>query len=418
MHRAKITTTTFLINDNTLLILDCDMAEDLSLDDITIPKCYIRVTWMFDYVIDDLEKPLLEFLRIYCPTAFHQIIYDNEKVNHGQLIESTDITKNIFSCAEKIDISIAHYIKCSFQELENLFPYSFFPTDTSPLFFLHQITIQDGTLLAIGIHHQFSDGHGIFTLIDRFSSWIRQKDHPKVKPFIHNRSLLKPAAHIHYNHPEYTTVSPVFPSSGLPTVEVLVKKYTKRELFEKLNISANNVTLNDVLVAWLTQTISQIRQIPSYSMVNLAMAYNGRNEWGVGSGYFGNCAFFISIQFSMIDLNTCSVNELAQLVNINKKKSMSRDYMASALAYVKSASEKVQLNIDPFCGKNLTFSNWCQFPLYQVDFGRGIPKRVAFPLTPMDGCILIIPTSTDEVELFICLREEHAHHLLKRLESI
>jgi hypothetical protein len=85
---------------------------------------------------------------------------------------------------------------------------------------------------------------------------------------------------------------------------------------------------------------------------------------------------------------------------------------------VKSASEKVQLNVDPFSGENLTFSNWCQFPLYQVDFGQGIPKRVAFPLTPMDGCILIIPTSTDEVELFICLREEHANHLLKRLQSI
>jgi hypothetical protein len=120
----------------------------------------------------------------------------------------------------------------------------------------------------------------------------------------------------------------------------------------------------------------------------------------------------------MIDSNNCSVNELAQLVNVNKKKSMSQDYMVSALAYVKSASEKVQLNVDPFCGKNLTFSNGCQFPLYQVDFGQGIPKRVAFPLTPLDGCILIIPTSTDEVELFICLREEHANHLRKRLEPI
>lgn len=90
------------------------MAEDLSLDDITAPKCYIRVVWMFDYVINDLEKPLLEFLRVYCPTAFHQIIYDNEKVNYGQLIESTDTTKNIFSRAEKLDMPIAHYIKSSF----------------------------------------------------------------------------------------------------------------------------------------------------------------------------------------------------------------------------------------------------------------------------------------------------------------
>jgi len=157
-------------DNNILLTIHFDMPEDLSLDDIIIPKCYIRVVWIFDYVIDYLEKPLLEFLRIYCPTAFHQIVYDNEKVNHGQLIESTTTTNNIFSRAEKNDIPIAHYINCSFEEFGNLFPYSFLPTDTSPLFFLRQITIQDETLLAVGIHHQFSDGHGIFTLIDRFSS--------------------------------------------------------------------------------------------------------------------------------------------------------------------------------------------------------------------------------------------------------
>jgi hypothetical protein len=87
-----------------------------------------------------------------------------------------------------------------------MFPYSFVPTDTSPLFFLHQITIQDGTLLAVGMHLQFSDDHGIFTSIDRFSSWI--------------------------------------------------------------------------------------------------------------SDYFVNCIFFISIPFSMIDLNNCSVDELAPQVNV------------------------------------------------------------------------------------------------------
>ncbi len=45
------------------------MPEDLSLNDVMMPKCYTRVLWVFDYQIDDLEKPLMEFLNKYCPTA-------------------------------------------------------------------------------------------------------------------------------------------------------------------------------------------------------------------------------------------------------------------------------------------------------------------------------------------------------------
>src|SRR5689334_22763822 len=142
------------------------MPEDLSLNDIVMPKCYIRVLWVFDYKIDDLEKPLIEFLNKYCPTAFGQIVYDKDKPNYGQLIESTSDSNQIFTRAEQINIPISHYINCSFQEL-NVFPYSAIPTDTSPLVFLHQINVQDGTLLVFGMHHHFSDGQGFFTLIQR-----------------------------------------------------------------------------------------------------------------------------------------------------------------------------------------------------------------------------------------------------------
>ena len=144
---------------------------------------------------------MIEFLEKFCPQAFGHIIYDETKPNYGRLIESTMPSNRIFSRAEQKNIPISYYINCNFQELD-VFPYSALVTESSPLFFLHQITVQDGSLLAFGIHHHFSDGYGFFNLIQRFANWIREKDDSKIEPFIFDRSLLKPAATIRYKHIE------------------------------------------------------------------------------------------------------------------------------------------------------------------------------------------------------------------------
>jgi hypothetical protein len=193
-------------------------------------------------------------------------------------------------------------------------------------------------LLAFGIHHHFSDGYGFFTLIDRFSKWIRLKDETKIKTFIYDRTLLKPATDIRYEHIEYTTKAPQFSFSEMPVMDVIVKKYTKQELFDKLKITSKTVSFNDVLVAWLTQTISKIREVPSDEIINVGMASDGRNELGIGSDYFGNCNFFICFQFKMIDLMNKSVTELAEEINMKKKRiNDKRSYDISTCLGEKSA---------------------------------------------------------------------------------
>ena len=178
-------------------------SNELSLNDVVMPKCYTRALWVYDYKIDDLEKPFVDFVQKFCPSALGQIAYDPTKPNSGRLVEESRRPANrIFSRAEQLDTPVAQYINCSFQDLD-VFPYSALPTDESPLLFLHQITVRDGTLLAIGIHHQFSDGHGFFTLIERFSQWVcHPQDQWEIRPFVHDRSLLKPAAEIRYPHVE------------------------------------------------------------------------------------------------------------------------------------------------------------------------------------------------------------------------
>jgi hypothetical protein len=386
-------------------------SEDLSLNDVVMPKCYTRVLWVFDYKIDDLEKSLIEFLNKYCPKAFGQIVYDENKPNYGRLIEST--SRRIFSRAEHPDIPISYYINCSFQELD-VFPYSAIPTDTSPLVFLHQINVQNGTLLAFGMHHHFTDGNGFFTLIQRFANWIREKDDTKIEPFIFDRSLLKPANEIHYQHIEYTTIPPSFSFTEMPVMDVIVKKYSKQELFDKLKITSKIVSFNDVLVAWLTQLISQIRRLGADETVNVGMANDGRNELGIGSNYFGNCNFFICFQLQMNDLMNKSINELAELINQEKKQRMTKDYMTSALAFVKNASSTIYPGFQSFLGKDLAFTNWSRFPAYQIDFGQGPARRIMLPSARWDGLILILPTETDQVELYIGLKQEHANEFLQK----
>ncbi|CAF0841164.1 unnamed protein product [Rotaria sordida] len=393
------------------------MSEDLSLNDVVMPKCFTRIAVIFDYKIDDLEEPLIEFLRKFCPIAFWKIVYDHNKPNYGQLVESISNLNKIFSRTEQPDLPISNYINCSFQELD-VYPYSVIPTDDSPLFFLHQINVRDGTLLAFGMNHQFSDGRGFFTLIDRFSNWMRHKDDSKVIPFIFDRSLLKPATNVLYEHNEYTIQPPNYSYKELPAMDVIVKKFSKKELFGKLKIIATHVSFNDVLVAWLTQAISQIRQIPLDQTINVGMANDGRNELGIGLDYFGNCNFYFSLQFKMIDLLNKTVNELAEQINVEKKQRMTKDYMTSALAWIKQVSKPVYPGFKAFLGKDLAFTNWSRFPLYQFDFGQGPSRRVALPPSRWDGLILILPTETNAVEIYIGLKQDHADELRKRIEQL
>lgn len=392
------------------------MPENLSFNDMVMPKCYTRTVWVFDYKIDDLEKPLIEFLRKFCPSAFYQIVYDVNKPNFGQLIESSSNSNEIFSRAEQLDVSVSHYINCHFQELD-VFPYPAIPTDTSPLFFLHQITILDGTLIVAGIHHHFTDGNGFFSLIHRFANWIRDKDDSKIQPFIFDRSLLKPASDSRYEHIEYTITPPSFSFKEIPPMDVIVKKLTKQQLFNKLKITNEILTFNDVLVAWLTQTISQIRQVPSNEIINVGMASDGRKEFGIGPNYFGNCNFYMCFQFPMIDLINKSISELAEKINIEKKQRTTKDYMTSALAWVEKSPSTVYPGFRAFLGKDLAFTNWSRFPAYDIDFGQGTPQRFSLPPARWDGLILVLPTKTDEVELYIGLKQEQANELLKIIES-
>lgn len=391
------------------------MAHELSPNDVVMPKCYTRISITFDYKIDDLEQPLIEFLNKYCPTAFWKIVYDENKPNYGQLVETDSNSNQIFSRTDKPDVPISQYINCSFQELD-FFPYAIVPTDTSPLFFLHQVNARDGTLLAFGMHHHFSDGRGFFSLIERFSCWVRYKDESKIAPFIFDRSLLKPADNVLFDHAEYTTVPPNYSFTDLPAMDVVLRRFNKQEIFDKLKITSKVVSFNDVLVAWLTQAISQIRQIPSDETIKIGIANDGRLELGLTLDYFGNCNFYFALQLKMIDLMNKSVNELAEEVNSQKKMFMSKEYMTSALAWVKQTKEPIHPGFRAFLKKDMSFTNWSRFPLYQVDFGQGTPRRVALPPARWDGFILILPTETTAVELYIGLRQDHLDELLKRIE--
>ena len=391
-------------------------STDLSLNDVVMPKCYTRALWVYDYPIADLEKSFLDFVQNFCPSALGQIVYDETKPNAGRLVESTRPANRIFSRGEHQDIPVSHFIQCSFQELD-VFPYSALPTDDSPLLFLHQISVRDGTLLAFGIHHWLSDGHGFFTLIERFSRWVRLRDPSAIPPLVHDRSLLKPAKEIRYPHVEYSTTPPVFPFSTMPAMDVLVRRVTKRSLFEHLKISSKTVSFNDVLVAWLTQSISRIRQVPGDQIVNAGIASDARAELGLGPDYFGNCNFYLCLQFPMTDLIEKSVNDLAEQVNVQKKERMTKEYITSAMAWIQAASKPIHPGFRAFCGQDVAFTNWSRFPAFQIDFGRGGAKRLALPPARFDGLVLIFPTDSEAVELYIGLKAEHAEKLRQSLSS-
>ncbi|CAF3292278.1 unnamed protein product [Rotaria sp. Silwood2] len=312
--------------------------DHLSLSDIIMPYVYIRSLLAYDYHIDDLEQPFKEYLHRFCPQAFKRIVDDDCYQMDGRIVDCEDgQERKVFSRESRSNESVAKYLGNDTLD-ENIFPRGIIPTDLSPLIFMHQIYLQDGTLLAIGCHHYLSDGHGLSTLGQRFSRWLNEKISPS---FDHDRSKLQRLANlssIQFDHSEMSLIKPIgyFLFDHSPT-DTIVKRYTKNYLFDRLNIKNKTgiVSMNDVLMAWLTQIISRIRHVSRQSTVKVGMAINGRTLLpDIDENYFGNCSFYLCLSFLMSDLDDLTVDKLAQRINIEKRKSMTTEYIQSALAFI------------------------------------------------------------------------------------
>ncbi|CAF0734011.1 unnamed protein product [Adineta steineri] len=385
----------------------------LSLCDIIMPYVYIRSILVYDYHIDNLEKLFNEYLHLYCPQAFHCIIYNENKLLDGRIVEQE---RKIFSYESRINECVSKYLNND-GSIEDLFPYGIIPTDISPLIFIHQIDFQDGTILAFGCHHYFSDGHGFSLLGQRFSLWLKEKNPPL---FDHDRSKLRCSSSIKFDHPEMSIIEPSYSLSNLiSTTNTIVKRFTKEYLFDKFQITNKNLSMNDILTGWLTKIISQIRNLPSETIIKVGMAMNGRTLLPyINENYFGNCSFYVCLSFLMFNLNNLTVNEIAQCINIEKRKFMTYEYIQSALSFIDKhhQSSIIHLGWEPSGGIDLSFTNWSKFPLYKCDFGQGQAKAFRIPLIISDGLIFILPTlNNDEIELHITLKSQHAQLLLNEL---
>ncbi|CAM4905716.1 unnamed protein product [Rotaria socialis] len=353
--------------------------DQLSLSDIIMPYVYTRVILVYDYLIEDLEQSFNEYLHRFCPQAFKRIINDDCERTRGHIVDYENGQKRqVFSRESRSDESITKYLSDDSLN-DDVFPCGMIPTDVSPLIFMHQISLQDGSLLAIGCHHYLSDGHGLSILGLRFSQWLKDKHS---LAFDHDRSKLQQLASlssIRYEHSEMSLAIPIIP--GLykwPLLDTVVKRYTKNYLFDRLNVTNNNgiLSMNDVLMGWLTKIISQIRQVSRQTTVKIGMALNGRT--------------------------------LLPNIDVN--------YFALAFIDKHHRSSLIHLGWQPIGGNDLSFSNWTRFPIYKCDFGQGRAKNFKFSSMECDGLIFILPTMTDdEIELHITLQAEHAKLLLSKL---
>ncbi len=393
----------------------------LSLSDVIMPYVYIRSFLIYDYYIDHLEESLNEYLHLYCPQAFKHIIYNENSPMDGRIAQCEDKEdRKVFSRQSRMNESISKYVDNN-AFIEELFPYGGIPSDRSPLIFVHQIDLKDGSILSFGCHHHFSDGHGFSLLGQRFSEWYKEK---KVSSFDHDRSKLRHIAassSIKFGHQEMSLVEPLYRSLNFFPTKTVIKRYKKQDLFDKFQILSSNerISVSDVLVGWFTQRISRIRGISSQSTVKVGMAMNGRAFLpNLDENYFGNCSFYLCFSFSMSDLNSLSVKQLSERVNIEKRKYLTSEYIQSALAFIDQhhRTSTIQLGWDPSGGIDLSFTNWSKFPLYQCDFGHGRGKSFQIAPIQSDGLILMLPTpETDEIELHVTLKDEHAQALLNEL---
>ena len=157
-------------------------------------------------------------------------------------------------------------------------------------------------------------------------------------------------------------------------------------------------------------------------VVKVGMPINGRDILGPDENYFGTFIFYMYFSFLMADLESFSINDLAEQVYNKRKTYMIETYIKSAFAYMhyntRDSNTMIYRIFNLFSKYDLAFTNWSRFTMYKIDSGHGPPKCVFLPTGKRrNGMITILPTNNgnNEIELYIRLEKRFVNEFLNML---
>jgi len=181
------------------------------------------------------------------------------------------------------------------------------------------------------------------------------------------------------------------------------------------------VSTNDILVSLLWKHIIKVRGINYSEKSTCFFQVNARKRLvpPLPDVYFGNVVVSACPQLTVEELVNLPLAATCQAVRQGLN-NVNNTYLQSFLNLVESLEDKKLIDLRRHNHKEKVFlvTNWCQFPIYSVEFGEMSPHKVC--LSPegggRDGIAIVFPDKDSGILVYLSLEEKHMEELLQNEE--
>lgn len=149
--------------------------------------------------------------------------------------------------------------------------------------------------------------------------------------------------------------------------------------------------------------------------MKFGMACNGRKRFSppLPDSYLGNVNFFVYCQLSSEEVMKLQLGEIALKIRESVDKSTS-EWMIDCLNWVENQPDKtlIRPGFDAFLTDDFSITSWAAFPIYEVDFGYGLPISFRIPVKGFDGLAILLPSRSGGIDATVGLYEETMKKLI------
>lgn len=258
------------------------------------------------------------------------------------------------------------------------------PPHLKKLFFLKIIQYKNGTVLIPKLNHLAGDGYSYFYFLSALAKMSQDGQNPIKRKMI--QTLFKP------DHQR--TKLKVFQLNDLnleairedANLTIKFEEFSKKSIREMIrDVAANSnqkVSTNDILSALVIKKSVEIQSEHFGDDILLTIPIDVRRQIKeYGPKYFGNGLMFNEINFSITDIKTSDINNIALKIRKNMpevNKEFYLDYLNSLEEIIARGQTHRLRPYDPNQGCLVT--NLSKLPATKLDFGSGNPDFL-FPLT-------------------------------------
>ncbi|KAJ8568429.1 hypothetical protein K7X08_027962 [Anisodus acutangulus] len=284
-------------------------------------------------------------------------------------------------------------------------------------------------VIGLGIHHQVADGHSASNFL---VAWSRATRGLGVNPLPfrdHTIDIPRNPPFIKFEHEGIEFMSKrVKKEYSLDQTLQIQKNVTvekfhfTREFLTKLKAIASSKNGQErpystfqSLVAHLWRVMSHARNLHGSETTVIRIAVDGRMKIipRAPDEYLGNLVLWAFPTTKVKDLLHESLPYAAKLIHDAIRK-VNKDYFMSFIDFANHEAIKRDLipTADmnkPMLYPNLEVDSWLSFPAHDLDFGTGGPCSFMPSYYPVEGMILLVPSSNGEggIDVFIPLLKDN-----------